>query len=281
MGRLAVTATTPSAQKRHWRRRTRQTVYRVRTADREHYMSSLRDIERELNIRGFAVIPSVGMRRLLGHKALTEWLSYSESWNALGTDTYMADGGRYRRRRFGVFEVSAHSVVRKPHQPHYQSRDYNTLNGGIERWFEPVTDEIGSHTLTTTVLLTCHGVFDSLTPSEIRPLHWHAEIHQFRIEARERVPGLPTPEGVHRDGVDWVFVALIRRENVASGVTTIRDQSNGSLDHFTLCDPLDAVFLNDQRVHHGVTAITPINQNLPAYRDALVITFRLAPPAPC
>ena len=35
--------------------------------------------------------------------------------------------------------------TRKPHQPHYQSRDYNPLNGGIERWFEPVTDEIGAH----------------------------------------------------------------------------------------------------------------------------------------
>ena len=29
-------------------------------------------------------------------------------------------------------------IRRKPHQPHYQSRDYNPLNGGIERWFEPV-----------------------------------------------------------------------------------------------------------------------------------------------
>ena len=30
-----------------------------------------------------------------------------------------------------------------PHQPHYQGLDYNTLNGGIERWFKPIADEIG------------------------------------------------------------------------------------------------------------------------------------------
>ena len=53
----------------------------------------------------------------------------------------MADGGRYRKRRFAVFGGERRAaIVRKPHQPHYQSRDYNTLNGGIERWFEPMTD---------------------------------------------------------------------------------------------------------------------------------------------
>ena len=29
-------------------------------------------------------------------------------------------------------------IARGAHQPHYQTLDYNTLNGGIERWFEPI-----------------------------------------------------------------------------------------------------------------------------------------------
>ena len=37
-----------------------------------------------------------------------------------------------------AFAARAEGDPRKPHQPHYQSRDYNPLNGGIERWFEPV-----------------------------------------------------------------------------------------------------------------------------------------------
>jgi hypothetical protein len=47
------------------------------------------------------------------------------------------------------------------------------------------------------------------------------ELHQFRIEAGDGEAGLPTPEGAHRDGVDWVIVMLIDRVNVASGVTDI------------------------------------------------------------
>ena len=37
--------------------------------------------------------------------------------------------------------------ARKPHQPHYQSRDYNALNGGIARWFEPVLEHDGGDQL--------------------------------------------------------------------------------------------------------------------------------------
>ena len=54
------------------------------------------------------------------------------------------------------------------------------------------------------------------------------ELHQFRIEARAGQIGQPTPEGLHRDGVDWVLVVLVDRRNVESGVTSIYD-----LDHAT------------------------------------------------
>jgi hypothetical protein len=60
----------------------------------------------------------------------------------------MADGGRYHRRCFAAFAVSPERVVRKAHQPHYQSRDYNPLNGGIERWFGAVNEAITVHPVT-------------------------------------------------------------------------------------------------------------------------------------
>ena len=122
-----------------------------------------------------------------------------------------------------AFAPRREAIARKPHQPHYQSRDYNPLNGGIERWFEPVTDAIGAHPAMRAMLTTCHALFDRLTPAEMRPPAWHVEIHQFRIEARPGQDGQPTPEGMHRDGVDWVLVLLVSRVNIASGETTIAD----------------------------------------------------------
>ncbi len=225
-----------------------------------------------LREQGYAHAYAGLMQTLLSPSSLSEWATFAASWSHLSVDTYMADGGRYRRRRFAAFAVSVHQVIRKPHQPHYQSRDYNALNGGIERWFEPCTETIAQHPILISCLQTCCTLFDSLTVN--KPAAWHVEVHQFRIEAHAEQQGLPTPEGLHRDGVDWVLVLLIARENIAEGITTIYDLSKKPLGSFTLTAPLDAAFVDDSRVYHGVTAVEPIDPTKPAYRDVLVVTFR-------
>lgn len=221
---------------------------------------------------GFVRVSADEAMALLGETAVADWLAFADSWNDLGLDGFMADGGRYRRRRFAAFEATPGSVVRKPHQPHYQSRDYNTLNGGVQRWFEPVTDAIADHGVTRAVIEAGLDLFHPAT--ENPPASWHVELHQFRIEALAGQAGLPTPEGAHRDGVDWVIVMLIDRVNVESGVTDIFAPDGASLGSFTLTAPGDAVFLDDHRVLHGVTPIRPDDPTIPALRDVLVVTFR-------
>ena len=67
-----------------------------------------------------------------------DWAGFAASWNDMPRDTYMADGGRYRRRKYRVFDVGPDGIALAPHQPHYQTLDFNHLNGGVERWFEPI-----------------------------------------------------------------------------------------------------------------------------------------------
>jgi hypothetical protein len=223
---------------------------------------------------GFAHVDAPTMRDIFIAEGLTDWDSFADSWNDLGVDTYMADGGRYRRRRYAALSVNAQRIRRKPHQPHYQSRDYNALNGGIARWFEPVRDDIATHPALTAILKTSFALFNACTEKATRPDSWHVELHQFRIEAQPGGVGKPTPEGLHRDGVDWVLVLLIRRENVASGETSIHDLHRNKLGSFTLTRPMEAALVDDSRVFHGVTAVEPIDPTAPAYRDVLVATFR-------
>ena len=230
---------------------------------------------------GYAWVDAEVMRGLLSPASLRDWPSFAASWHDLGVDTYMADGSRYRRRRFSAFAITADrgaqaAIVRKPHQPHYQSRDYNALNGGIERWFQPITEAAANHPALQAILRFCFDLFDNLTPTASRPAAWHVECHQFRIEARSGEQGQPTPEGLHRDGVDWVLVMLVTRENIAEGVTSIHDAGKSLVGRFTLTRPLDSAFVDDSRVYHGVTAVVPIDPNRPAYRDVLVVTFRRA-----
>ena len=86
--------------------------------------------------------------------------------------------------------------------------------------------------------------------------------------------GQPTPEGMHRDGVDYVLVLMIDRINIASGTTTIADLDKRPLGSFTLSAPFDAALVEDARVYHGVTPVEPVDASLPAHRDVLVVTFR-------
>jgi hypothetical protein len=232
------------------------------------------DITATMTRTGFAFVQADAMRAIFENAGLRDWDAFAKSWDDLGVDTYMADGGRYRRRRFAVFRATAEAITRKPHQPHYQSRDYNALNGDIERWFEPVKDAIAEHKALRAVLDTCYRLFNGLTPPATRPASWHVEIHQFRIEANAAEAGQPTPEGMHRDGVDWVLVLLVDRVNIASGETTISDLRKRPLGSFTLTDPMDAAVTDDNRVYHGVTAVTPLDKARPGHRDVLVVTFR-------
>jgi hypothetical protein len=224
---------------------------------------------------GYVFVAAEAMHQALSAAgALTDWGDFAASWNALDLDTYMADGGRYRRRRHAVFAAGADGMIRRQaHQAHYQTLDYNRLNGGIARWFSPITDVIADGASLRTIVGFCRGLFGGLAPA-VRA--WHIEVHQFRIEARSNEAGQPTPEGMHRDGVDYVLVLLVGRQNIASGTTTIHDLERRLLGSFTLTHPFDAALVDDARVYHGVTPVEPLDPALPAHRDVLVVTFRNA-----
>jgi hypothetical protein len=82
---------------------------------------------------------------------------------------------------------------------------------------------------------------------------------------------------MHRDGVDYALVLLINRRNIGSGTTTIHALDGRPLGSFTLTDPFDAALVDDARVFHGVTPVEAVNADLPAYRDVLVVTFKMTP----
>ena len=198
---------------------------------------------------------------------------FLDSWNRLEEDQYMADGGHYRKRRHATYAIdgAGQGARLMPYQPHYQTVDYNPLNGGLARYFAPILGDLHQSITLAALLEFGNRVFSQISGNP----QWHIELHQFRIEARDGRMGKPTPEGVHRDGVDYVIVVMIKRVNIDSGATTIYDLDNQLVGEFTLRDPFDMVLVNDRRLYHGVTAITQLDADTEAFRDVLVITFKL------
>jgi hypothetical protein len=221
---------------------------------------------------GFVRLRAAETRALLPAAALAAFEAFAASWAGMELDRHMADGGRYRRRRHAILSARSGTpgLAREADGPHWQALDHNRLNGGVDRTFEPMPRDLTAGAAFQGLAGLARGLFDAADPGRA----WHIEAHQFRIEAAPDAEGRPTPEGMHRDGVDWVMVMLVRRENVDQGVTEIAAPDGTALGSFTLAEPLDAVLLDDRRILHGVTPVVPHDPAQPAWRDVLVVTFK-------
>lgn len=234
----------------------------------EHAVVAPEEVAAEIVRAGFAFVSGEALSTTLGE--LSGFAEFANSWHDLVLDEYMADGGRYRRRRYARYQFVDGNWARAPHGPHYQSRSYNALNGGIERWFDPVAPAVGDSPWMWALLEFGRVQFACVVQNA---LDWELEVHQFRIEAGLSINGNPTPEGLHRDGVDYVLVVLVARHNIVRGTTTIYE-NGAERGSFTLTAPLDSALVDDSRMQHGVTAVMPLDIEQPAYRDVLVVTFR-------
>jgi hypothetical protein len=189
------------------------------------------------------------------------------SWNDLPADAYLRDGGRYRRRRHSCYVVDGAGVQPVPHRAHWQPVEYNALHGGLERWFEPVTGPVAAAPAWSQLLRGLGALC-----SEVRGAQaWFVEAHQFRIDTTDGI-GRPTPEGAHRDGVDFVAVLLVDRVGVKGGETRVFEATGPHGLRFTLTEPWTLLMLDDARVIHESTPIQPLHEG--GHRDTLVLTFR-------
>ena len=228
----------------------------------------------QVRAAGFAFVAGPTVRDWLqGAQPLAHWQRFAASWSCLGPDSYLAAHGRQRRRRHAVFAAGRQGPAElQPHQPHFQGLEYNPLQGDIERWFEPVLPEVAGSAELGRILEAGRDFFGSLAPGT---KSWRIEVHQFRIEPGADAPGEPTPEGVHRDGVDFVLVLMVDRHNIAKGTTKIHAGDGCELGSFTLAAPFDAALVDDRRVLHGVTPVLALDRSQPSHRDVLVVTYRV------
>ena len=193
--------------------------------------------------------------------------SLSQYWEGLPRDPYLKDGGRYRFRRHASFEIQNQKLNLVPHRAHWQSLDYNALHGGFERWFEPMRQDIVAHPMWQALLTRIGTLLAAIKPVPA----WFIEAHQFRVDTAGGI-GRPTPEGAHRDGVDFVAVLMLERHGIKGGETRVFEADGPLGVRFTLSEPWSMMLLDDERVIHESTPIQPLGEH--GWRDTLVLTFR-------
>ena len=202
------------------------------------------------------------------HVAVEQLSPLEEWWSSLPRDQYLRDGGRYRSRRHSCFiQDVGDALTLAPHRAHWQPTSYNALHGGLERWFEPIAPEVVKAPVWTQLVESIGSLF-----AQVRPVaRWFIEAHLFRIDTAGGI-GRPTPEGAHRDGVDFVALMLVRRRNVRGGETRVFDANGPSGVRFTMEQPWSLLLMDDARVIHETTPIQPDGEG--GVRDTLVLTYR-------
>ena len=229
-------------------------------------LTSAKELARILSADGY-VVASAETVAEISKLSVSDLQGVTHFWEGLPRDPYLKDGGRYRFRRHASYEIKGNHLNLVPHRAHWQSLDYNALHGGIERWFEPIQEELLKNIAWQSLLLGLAHVLTSLKPVTT----WFVEAHQFRIDTTDGI-GRPTPEGAHRDGVDFVAVFLLNRDGIKGGETRIFDAAGSAGLRFTLTQPWSVLLMNDERMIHESTPIQPVGTY--GYRDTLVLTFR-------
>jgi hypothetical protein len=218
--------------------------------------------------QGYVLLPAARLAAATGVD-LQALAALTPAWERLPPDRYLRDGGHYRSRRHSCYVQSftPPALAAVAHRAHWQPTTYNALHGGLERWFEPIQPELATQEVWRALLTALGDMF-----AQVRRVdRWYIEAHQFRIDTAGGI-GRPTPEGAHRDGVDFVAVLLVARQHVRGGETRVFEADGPAGTRFTMHEPWSALLMDDSRVIHETTPIQP--EGAGAHRDTLVLTYR-------
>jgi hypothetical protein len=228
--------------------------------------SNYQDIAQALKSQGFCLVSANTLSQVT-QVAMKELLAFNASWASLAHDQFLKDLGKYRLRCHSSYVIEKNQVRLFPHRAHWQSIDYNALHGGLLRMFEPIDSSLNHSATWMQLIAGVASIFNGVSASDT----WFTEAHQFRINTLGGI-GRPTPEGAHRDGVDYVAVILVARHNIKGGETRIFKMDGNEGLRFTLSEPWSMLLIDDRRIIHETTPIQDDGGD--GYRDTLVLTFR-------
>ncbi|MGK7872723.1 MAG: 2OG-Fe dioxygenase family protein [Xenococcaceae cyanobacterium] len=187
---------------------------------------------------------------------------FNNFFEDLPVDPYLKRN--YRFRRVSRFIVSGDELIKLPHGHFLQTKDYNHSLGGIKREFADIDDAIIAQDDFKKIIFAF---------SKICQLNPEADIavHQARITCSMNNFGKPTPEGMHRDGADFVGIFSIARNNIQGGETHLYTPKKDKTVFRKVLNPGEFLLVNDHKFLHFTTPIKPISDDQVGNRDVFVM----------
>jgi histidine decarboxylase len=191
-----------------------------------------------------------------------------DSFRNLPADPYIAD--RYRFRRLSSFKIVNNSLVKLPHSPLFQSKQYNPLLGDVVRDFAELEQDLVELPDFQTIVLEffefcqqCSTV-NRIKANEI-------SVHQIRTIANPKGIGHPAPEGIHRDGVDLVGIFSVSRDKIEGAATSLYKSKDSDPIFSKILNPGEFIVFSDRAFFHFTSIIKATTSEI-GTRDVFVLT---------
>lgn len=187
------------------------------------------------------------------------------SFADLGLDTYIPIKNRFRRfaQYRMTYDENSWQFEQLPHRPYVTFSKFNSVAGGIKREYQPLLIDLAAHIRIAAETIPLH-----------RGDQWQINVHQYRIFVDSERQGVIVPEGVHRDGHEYVFIGVYGRTNVSGAEMSFRLNEDKNTSFFTTTLQVDqGVVFSDRDMWHYVSEIELIDPSCVGYRDTVVVAF--------
>lgn len=155
-------------------------------------------------------------------------------------------------------------LIKLPHGCLFQSKNYNPLLGDLKREFEELEDE-----------LIALDEFKKLLFEFSQYCKLKGEVsigvHQIRILCSPKSFSNPAPEGIHRDGCDFLGIFAVNRQNIQGGETHLYLEKKQKPIFHKVLNPGEFLLVNDRDYFHFATPIKPLSEGEGIF-DVFVLT---------
>ncbi|WCG82295.1 2OG-Fe dioxygenase family protein [Pectobacterium sp. A5351] len=193
---------------------------------------------------------------------------FRQMYDKLEFDPYA--NGKIRKRAYRRYTFTAEKgLVESNNSTYFQTYDSNNVDGGKDRDFIDIPDEIINNNLFKKILS-----IDTEHIIKKTNLHqFDIGVHPIRYVATEKKPSYSSPLWLHKDDEELVFLHFLSKSENAVGGDSIISNDGKSINLVkNLSTFMDTIVLTKEFFH----AVTPLGCNQPdstSYRDILLVTL--------
>lgn len=197
---------------------------------------------------------------------------FTKDFDNLGEDVYHPAkiGGRSRRlaQHYATFDpVTGEASVTRLKTQLFLQGEWNKLTGHIQR---PISSALPTTDFTNYIKWGFEQI-QHRWPQNGLENEFLVNCHLIRTHAKGEIAGVPVPEGIHQDGVNFLVMGSVSRHNIEGGVSYVYEAADEQPIFETILNPGEAIIIDDVQLFHMASSIMATKSE--GHRDMILMGF--------